>query len=94
MIRRIERVKGCLFWSQAPAAGADPAEETGYLKAATAFLTGGNNIHSQNVFSTFGEFYLAGYGKGDCPEYWAAANPTLGYQPGIFKRREQPATVR
>ena len=63
-----------------PGAGgwSSPAEETGYLKAAAAFLTGGNNIHSQNVFSTFGEFYLAGYGKGAAAlEYWAAANPTL-----------------
>ena len=53
-----------------PGAGgwSSPAEETGYLKAAAAFLTGGNNIHSQNVFSTFGEFYLAGYGeRGSCP---------------------------
>lgn len=33
-------------------------------EAAIAFLKSGNNIHKQNVFSTFGEFYLAGYGKG------------------------------
>ena len=40
------------------------AEEKAYMDAAIAFLKSGNNIHKQNVFSTFGEFYLAGYGKG------------------------------
>ena len=34
------------------------------MEAAIAFLKSGNNIHKQNVFSTFGEFYLAGYGEG------------------------------
>ena len=46
------------------------------MEAAIAFLKSGNNIHKQNVFSTFGEFYLAGYGKGAAAlELWAAANP-------------------
>ena len=44
------------------------------MDAAIAFLKSGNNIHKQNVFSTFGEFYLAGYGKGAAAlELWAAA---------------------
>ena len=51
-------------------------EEADYLDAAIAFLKSGNNAHSQNVFSTFGEFYLVGYGKGAAAlELWAAANP-------------------
>ena len=51
-------------------------EEADYLDAAIAFLKSGNNAHSQNVFSTFGEFYLVGYGKGaSALELWAAANP-------------------
>ena len=51
-------------------------DESAYVEAAIAFLKSGNNIHKQNVFSTFGEFYLAGYGKGAAAlELWAAANP-------------------
>lgn len=53
-----------------------PAEEAAYLDAAIAFLKSGNNVNSQNVFSTYGEFYLAGYGKGASTlELWAAKNP-------------------
>ncbi len=53
-----------------------PQEESAYLEEAINFLKGGNNVHGQNVFSTFGEFYLAGYGKGAAAlELWAAANP-------------------
>lgn len=52
------------------------AEEAAYLDAATAFLKSGNNVNAQNVFSTFGEFYLVGYGKGAAAlERWAAQNP-------------------
>ena len=51
-------------------------DESAYVEAAIAVLKSGNNIHKQNVFSTFGEFYLAGYGKGAAAlELWAAANP-------------------
>ena len=51
-------------------------DESAYVEAAIAFLKSGNNIHKQNVFSTFGEFYLAGYGEGAAAlELWAAANP-------------------
>ena len=55
---------------------ADAASEKAYVDAAIAFLKSGNNIHSQNVFSTYGEFYVAGYGAGAAAvEGWAAANP-------------------
>lgn len=51
-------------------------EEADYMDAAIAFLKSGNNAHGQNVFSTFGEFYVVGYGKGaSALELWAAANP-------------------
>ena len=46
------------------------------MEAAIAFLKSGNNEAGINVFSTFGEFYLAGYGEGAAPlEAWAAENP-------------------
>ena len=46
------------------------------MDAAIAFLKSGNNEAGINVFSTFGEFYLAGYGEGAAPlEAWAAENP-------------------
>ena len=52
------------------------AEEKAYMDAAIAFLKSGNNEAGINVFSTFGEFYLAGYGEGAAPlEAWAAENP-------------------
>ena len=52
------------------------AEEKAYMDAAIAFLKSGNNEAGINVFSTFGEFYLAGYGEGAAAlELWAAANP-------------------
>ena len=55
---------------------ADAATEKAYVDAAVAFLKSGNNIHSQNVFSTYGEFYAVGYGAGAAAlEGWAAANP-------------------
>ena len=51
-------------------------EEADYVNAAVAFLKSGNNAHGQNVFSTFGEFYLVGYGEGAAAlEMWAAENP-------------------
>ncbi|MDO4493777.1 MAG: PHB depolymerase family esterase [Clostridia bacterium] len=51
-------------------------EEAAYLDSAIGFLKGGNNANEQNVFSTYGEFYLAGYGKGAAAlELWAAKNP-------------------
>ena len=43
------------------------AEEKAYMDAAIAFLKSGNNEAGINVFSTFGEFYLAGYGEGAAP---------------------------
>ena len=66
-----------LFVLEPGAGGWDDAQkESAYVEAAIAFLKSGNNIHKQNVFSTFGEFYLAGYGKGAAAlELWAAANP-------------------
>ncbi|MEQ2658412.1 hypothetical protein AAAT68_16295, partial [Lawsonibacter asaccharolyticus] len=52
------------------------AEEKAYVDAAIAFLKSGRNEAGINVFSTFGEFYLAGYGEGAAPlEAWAAENP-------------------
>lgn len=51
-------------------------EEAGYLSNAISFLKGGRNTSDQNVFSTFGEFYVVGYGAGAAPlELWAAQNP-------------------
>ena len=66
-----------LFVLEPGAAGwADAATEKAYVNAAIAFLKSGNNIHSQNVFSTFGEFYLVGYGQGAAAlEVWSAENP-------------------
>lgn len=55
-----------------------PEDEDAYLNKATAFLRSGNNVNAQNVFSTFGEFYLVGYGNGaSALERWAAQNPIL-----------------
>ena len=55
---------------------ADASSEKAYVEAAVTFLKSGSNIHSQNVFSTFGEFYLVGYGQGAAAlELWAAENP-------------------
>ena len=52
------------------------AEEKAYVDAAIAFLKSGRNEAGINVFSTFGEFYLAGYGEGAARlEAWAAENP-------------------
>ncbi len=53
-------------------------EEQNYVKAALAFLRSGKNAGGNGVFSTFGIFYLAGYGSGSAPlELWAAENPLL-----------------
>lgn len=53
-------------------------DESAYVEAAIAFLKSGNNIHKQNVFSTFGEFYLAGYGKGAAAlELWRPPTPLV-----------------
>ena len=62
-------------------------EEEAYVNSAIAFLTGTKNASGVAVFSTFGEFYVAGYGSGAAPlEAWAAKNPILviaqAYQEG------------
>lgn len=52
------------------------ADESGYVNEAVGFLKGGKNAKGVAVFTTFGEFYLAGYGKGAAAlELWAAENP-------------------
>ncbi|MDD6212287.1 MAG: hypothetical protein PUB22_03975, partial [Clostridiales bacterium] len=51
-------------------------EETAYVNAAIDYLKKTRNTNNLSTFSTFGEFYLAGYGKAAAPlEAWAAANP-------------------
>lgn len=53
-------------------------EEAAYMEAAIKFLKTGKNDNGDGVgvFSTFGEFYLVGYGDGAAPlELWAAQNP-------------------
>ncbi len=55
-----------------------PEEEAEYLDAAIGFVRGGANANGVTVFTCFGEFYLAGYGKGAAAlELWAAKNPVL-----------------
>ena len=55
---------------------ADAATEKAYVNAAMAFVRSGNNTSGVNVFSTFGEFYLVGYGQGAAAlEIWSAENP-------------------
>lgn len=54
------------------------ADESSYVNEAIGFLKGGRNAKGVAVFTTFGEFYLAGYGKGAAAlELWAAENPIL-----------------
>ncbi|MDD6213036.1 MAG: hypothetical protein PUB22_07865, partial [Clostridiales bacterium] len=51
-------------------------EEKAYMDAAIAFLKSCRNSSNIGVFSTFGEYYLVGYGEGAAPlEAWAAQNP-------------------
>ncbi len=53
-------------------------EEAGYVAEAIGFLSGTRNANNVAVFSTFGEHYVAGYGKGAAAiECWAAQNPIL-----------------
>ena len=55
-----------------------PEEEEAYVAEAIGFLSGTRNAHDVPVFSTFGEHYVAGYGKGGAAiERWAAQNPIL-----------------
>ena len=52
----------------------DPAAEKAYLDAAKSYHSGGG----ASYFTTFGEFYLVGYGAGaPVLEAWAAENPHL-----------------
>jgi poly(3-hydroxybutyrate) depolymerase len=51
-------------------------DEYEYIDGAIGFVKSGVNANRVSVFSNFGEFYLAGYGKGAAPlELWAARNP-------------------
>ena len=51
-------------------------QEASYVSEAIGFVRSGNNSSRVNVFSTFGEFYVVGYGAGAAPlEAWVAANP-------------------
>ena len=62
-------------------------EEAEYLSAAIGMLRSGNNANRVGVFSTFGEFYVVGYGQGaPLMELWAAQNPPAGHQPGLRGR--------
>ena len=57
-----------------------PEEELAYVNAAITGNNGTpvNNKNRVGVFSTFGENYVVGYGKGaSAVEYWAAQNPIL-----------------
>ena len=52
------------------------AQESTYVTAAMNFLRTPSNANRVTVFSTYGEFYLAGYGEGAAPlEAWAADFP-------------------
>ena len=52
--------------------------EDAYVNAAMGVVRGGRNGAGVPVLSSFGEFYLVGYGEGAAPlEYWAASNPIL-----------------
>lgn len=74
-----DRKGECLFVLEPGANGWGSAqEEIAYMNEAMAFLSGCKNANKVTVFSTFGEFYLVGYGAGAAPlEAWAAANPIL-----------------
>ena len=53
-------------------------EEADYVNAAMGVVRSGRNANNIPVLSSFGEFYLVGYGEGAAPlEYWAASNPIL-----------------
>lgn len=67
----------CLYVLEPGANGWGTAqEEADYIAAAIGFVRSGNNSSKVNVFSTFGEFYVVGYGAGAAPlELWAAQNP-------------------
>ena len=52
--------------------------EADYVNAAMGVVRSGRNSNGVAVLSSFGEFYLVGYGAGAAPlEYWAASNPIL-----------------
>ena len=77
-------------------------EEQDYIRAAISFLRSGKNAGGNGVFSTFGIYYLAGYGKGSAPlELWAAENPLLvisqvyqgGESAGVEALREKAGSV-
>ena len=54
------------------------ADEAAYMEEAIGFFRSGVNANGVTVFSVFGEYYLAGYGKGGAAlEMWAAKNPIL-----------------
>ncbi|WP_349167940.1 DUF4214 domain-containing protein, partial [Hominifimenecus microfluidus] len=69
----------CLFILEPGADGwGSAADETAYVDAAMSFARGCKNANNVMVFSTFGEFYFAGYGEGaPALERYAAANPIL-----------------
>ncbi len=52
--------------------------EASYINSAMGVVRSGRNSSNIPVLSSFGEFYLVGYGEGAAPlEYWAASNPIL-----------------
>ena len=56
----------------------NPETEAEYINSAMRVVRSGRNGNNIPVMSSFGEFYLAGYGEGAAPlEYWAASNPIL-----------------
>ena len=55
-----------------------PQEEIGYIADVMNFVGKGVNAKGAALFSTFGEYYLVGYGKGAAAlEYWAAQYPIM-----------------
>ena len=53
-------------------------DEQAYVAQAYSLVSGGKNANGVAIITTFGEYYLAGYGKGaSALELWAAANPIL-----------------
>ena len=53
-------------------------EEADYVNSVMGVVRSGRNANNIPVLSSFGEFYLVGYGEGAAPlEYWAASNPIL-----------------
>ena len=55
-----------------------PEEEIGYIADVMSFVGKGVNAKGVALFSTFGEYYLVGYGQGAAAlEYWAAQYPIM-----------------